>query len=462
MTYIDILRELSTISSTNEKEAYLQKHKDVPNLMTFLKYMIDIRIKFWYTLFEPEHSCECNFGDDEAWGRFKALADRLSNREITGNDGLVMLDALFKTFTKEQSYWLSLCLKKDSASIGIGRKLVNKVWKNLVLDFKVSLAESEDEVDKFEFGEKASLELKLNGVRTIVVVRNGRVEDVYGRSGLPITNFKFIIPYIESIAKNKSFVLDGEVHVDNCLEDTMSLYGFDTQKDISDFTGKNGKVSSAWKKHEERLKTINEFKDKAKYSIFDYLEIDEWDNQLCKTKYQDRRDKLIDLLSDACPSDSYEECDTKLEMPPYHEVESYDEALEIIEPWIGEGLEGGILKVYNHLYSFKRDRNWIKIKEEVEEDVQIVDIFISKQKFNSDGTPKSDMMGEALVIDRFGRKYKIGTGKYLSEERRIDMWTNKDDYINGIYYVTAQRFTADAAICPRIEYRREDKTSLEN
>lgn len=455
MTYIDVLRGLPTISSTNEKEAYLQKYKDTPNLMEFLKYMIDIRIKFWYSIFEPEHSCESNFGDDEAWSRFKSLADRLSNRELTGNDGMEALQALFKTFSKEQSHWLALCLKKDSALLGVGRKLVNKVWKNLVLDFKVSLAESEDEVDKFEFGEKASLELKLNGVRTIVVVRNGKVEDVYGRSGLPITNFRFIIPYIESIANNRSFVTDGEVHVDNCLEDTMSLFGFDLTKTEEDFIGKTGKVNSGWNKYQERKAEILELQNKAIYSVFDYLEIDEWDRQVCKTSYQDRRIKLINLFQRINSI-------SKLEMPPYYTVTSYDEAMEYIQPWIDSGLEGGILKTYNHLYSFKRDRNWIKIKERIEEDVEIIDIFISKQKFNSDGSLKPDMMGEALVKDRHGRQYKIGTGKYLSEDRRIDMWNNKENYIGKIYYVTAQRFTDTAAICPRIEYMRTDRTSLED
>lgn len=456
MTYINVLDELMKISSTNDKEKYLELNKNVLNLMEFFKYMIDIRIKFWFSDFEVTHDCNSTLSDDEAWIVFKALANRLNKREITGNDGLNAIQEVFSTFSKSQSFWLSLCLKKDSSLIGVGKKLVNKVWKNLVLDFKVSLAECEDEIDKFEFGEKASLELKLNGIRTIVIVRNGKVEDVFGRSGLPIENFRFLIHGIESISNNKSFVLDGEVHVDNCLEDTMSLFGFDLSKSEEHFTGKNGKISSAWKKYSERKKEILNFQNKARYSVFDYLEIEEWDNQLCKTTYQSRREKLINLLN-LDNLDAY-----KLEMPPYHEVEDYDEALEIIEPWIGEGLEGGILKVYDHLYSFKRDRNWIKIKEEVEEDVQILDIYISKQKYNSDGSFKPEMMGEALVIDRLGRKYKIGTGKYLSEERRIDMWQNKENYINGIYYVTAQRFTSDAAICPRIEYKRDDKVSLDD
>lgn len=452
MTYIEVLNELVKISSTNEKEKYLQLNKDALNLMEFLRYMIDIRIKFWFSNFEVDHDCNSEITDDEAWIIFKDLADRLNKREITGSEGINAIQELFSKLSKSQSFWLSLCLKKDSSQLGIGRKLVNKVWKDLVLDFKVSLAESEDEIDKFQFGEKASLELKLNGVRTIVIVRNGKVEDIYGRSGLPIENFRFLIDDIEKISQNKSFMLDGEVHVDNCLEDTMSLFGFDMSKTEVDFIGKNGKVSSSGKKYFERREEIYALRSKARYSVFDYLEICEWDSQVCKTTYQNRRAKLISLLE--------QNSNGVLEMPPYHEVEDYDDALEIIEPWIGEGLEGGILKVYDHLYSFKRDRNWIKIKEEVEEDVQILDIYISKQKFNSDGSKKPDMMGEALVVDRLGRQYKIGTGKYLSEDRRIDMWKNKEDYINGIYYVTAQRFTKDAAICPRIEYKREDKVSL--
>ena len=453
MSYINILEDIKKVSSTNDKIKILENNKDVVHLSIFLKYMIDIRVKFYVANFQYEYSKEEVYDDNTAFLIFKHLCDKLNKHELTGNAALEEVASVFSKFTEQQAYWLALCLMKDSAPLGIARKAVNKVWKGLVLDFKVGLAETEDNIDKFEFGEKASLELKLNGIRTIIVCRNGIVEDVYGRSGLSIENFRFLIPSIEHIANGNSFVLDGEVHVNNCLEDTMSLFGFDITKTVQDFTGKNGKISAAWKKYYERKSEIIKFRESAKYSIFDYLEIDEWDNQVCKTQYQARREKLISLIHNI-------DSKWQLEMPPYHEVKDYDEALEIIEPWIGEGLEGGILKVYNHLYSFKRDRNWIKIKEEVEEDVQILDIYISKQKFNSDGTAKPDMMGEALVTDRFGRKYKIGTGKYLSEDRRIDMWNNKENYINGIYYVTAQRFTEDAAICPRIEYKREDKVSL--
>jgi hypothetical protein len=458
-TYIDVLNNLSSISSTNEKEKYLFENKDVPNLMDFLKYMIDIRIRFnvanlpLMELIHLDPSDELT--DDNAWLLFVDLANKLNAREYTGNEAGEQIIALMTKLNYKQKYWLTLCLQKDSAKIGIGRKIVNKVWPKLVLDFKVSLAECEDEIDKFEFGNKACVELKLNGVRTIIVVRNGIVEDIYGRSGLPIENFKFLINYIHLFSFGRSYVLDGEVHVNNSLEDTMSLFGFDLTKTEQDFIGKNGKVGSGWKKYLERKAEVLVFQQQAKYAVFDYLDIDEWDNTKCITGYQARRNKLKDLFSSIPTTYPFE-------MPPYYEVKDYDEALSHIKPWIEQGLEGGILKVYDHLYSFKRDRNWIKIKEEVEEDVQIIEIYLSKQKYNSDGSLKPDMMGEALVIDRYGRKYKIGTGKYLSEDRRIDMWNNKENYLFKIYYVTAQRFTADAAICPRIEYMRDDKVSLDD
>jgi hypothetical protein len=458
-TYIDVLNELAELSSTNDKIKLLEHHKNVEYLSTFLKYMIDIRIKFNVVdipLIQPSSVQELN--DKEAFILFLSLSEKLISKEYTGFAALEQIVALFKQLSVKQLYWFTLCLQKDSARLGIGRKVVNKVWPKLVLDFKVSLAECEDEIDKFEFGDKACVELKLNGVRTIVVVRNGIVEDIYGRSGLPIENFKFLVQYIESINFTGSYVLDGEVHMNNSLENTMSLFGFDLTKTEQDFIGKNGKVGSGWKKYLERRAEVLILQQQARYAVFDYLDIHEWDNTKCITGYQARRDKLKGLFS-IIPT-TY-----PFEMPPYYEVKDYDEALSHIKPWIEQGLEGGILKVYDHLYSFKRDRNWIKIKEEDSTTVQIVEIIESKTKFNSDGSSKDRMMGAFKVkaIHPYTKEviyFEIGTGKLFSEDFRIDVMNNPDNYLTKFMDMTCQRFTDTSAICPRAEAMRFDRNDF--
>jgi hypothetical protein len=454
-----ILNQLAATSGTNDKQIILESNKDNQELKEYLKLAIDTRIRFNVSAL-PEYELQGNV-TELPWNSFVAMAVMLWNKDATGNTALVLIENVLGGCTVEQNQWLRWCLQKDTARLGVGRKLVNKVWPGLVLDFKCSLASPEDEIEKFDWSGGAIMELKLNGIRTIIVVRNGKVEDVYGRSGLPIVNFKFFADVIEQVCINddfpQNFVLDGEVHVNNSLENTMSLFGFDLTKTIEDFTNpKTGKVSKGWTDYQERKAEILQFQNEAEYCIFDYLTIEEWDNQKGTVPYNERWEKVCLFVSDM----GVLELDCYFNKPWHYDCDGLLGAVAISKDFIESGFEGGILKTLNHLYSFKRDRNWVKFKEEVETDVQVIGYEISEQKYNSDGTEKPAMLGKFHVIDQAGRQYKIGTGKYFSEDKRIEIWEDPDGYLDRIYYATAQRFTDTAAICPRIEYERLDKTEL--
>jgi ATP-dependent DNA ligase len=454
----DILNQLAETTGTNDKLKILQQYEGISELREYLKLAIDERVRFNVNKL-PVYELNPN-NPGLTWISFSSMCILLWNKDITGHAAIAFIENTLKQCTEKQHEWLRLCLQKDTSRLGVGRKLVNKVWPGLVLDFKCSLASPEDEIEKFDWSNGAVCELKLNGVRTLIVMRNGKCEEVYGRSGLPIDNFRFFADVIEEVCKSdlfpQNFVLDGEVHVNNSLEDTMSLFGFDLTKTEDDFTGKNGKVGSGWKVYQERKAEILKFQQDAVYCIFDYLEIDEWDSQTGRVLYTDRYVKVEGFMHDMAALD----LDCYFDVPERSEVDDVFEAIAVSKSFIFQGLEGGILKSKNHLYSFKRDRNWIKIKEEVETDVQILGFEISKEKYNSDGTAKPDMLGKFLVRDQGGREYSIGTGKYLSEEKRVEIWNNQSEYLNKIFYATAQRFTDTAAICPRIEYERIDKTEL--
>lgn len=460
MTYIDILNNISKTSSTKKKEEVLLCNKDIPFLKDFLQYMIDIRIKFNIASFNVIFSTEeVTITDDEAWLMFYELVNKFINRELTGNAAMEAIDNLFSQFNAAQSYWLGNCLAKDSSHLNMGRKIVNKVWPGLVLDFKVSGAEDESNLDKFNFGDKAILDLKLNGIRSPIVIRNGVTEDIYGRSGLPIKNFRFLFEHIEPLVEGKSCVLDGEVHVNNVLEDAMSLFGFDFDKTEDDFRLKSGKVGSGWKKYCERKAEIQKFRDEAVFCIFDYLEIDEWDNQKCTTKHSDRFNKIVNLLEN---NES-----NKVEIVESTVVYSIEEAQELANRYIDQGLEGGVLKEYDHFYSFKRDRNWVKIKEEDHITVKIIGSIKSKQKYNSDGSEKPEMMGAFVVScvhpsSNNDISFEVGTGKLFSEDFRINAWENQDEYIGKFMDISLQRFTDISAICPRAENMRLDLEGVYN
>lgn len=445
----DILEQLSSINGDNAKLEELKKHKDNEILRDYLRYSIDKRITFGVKQIDF-HAIESSsrFYTNDIFAFF-AMLEVLRNRRLTGKAAKERIDDVLSIFNPKYVKWLICCIQQDTAQLGIGRKLVNKVWPGLVLDFKVSLASPEEELSKFDWSKGAICETKLNGVRTIAIVRNGICECVYGRSGLPIDNFGFICDSINNMHLRNSFVLDGELHINNSLENTMSVFGFDMTKTDADF-----KTPKAREEYAKRKAIIQGYIDQASFSVFDCLTIEEWDNQKCKTPYKERRE-LIDRCFVNFKGNKL------FVTPEYKEVNTLEEAREFAQEQIDKGLEGAIIKNPTHLYSFNRDRNWIKIKEFDTITVNIVDWIPSKTKYNSNGTSKEEMMGAFIVKCMHPNRpevitFEVGTGKLFDEEFRIAVAKNPEQYIGLNLDVTVQRFTDTSAICPRAEMLRID------
>lgn len=454
-----VLEELRTISSTNDKIALLAKHKENDMLRVYLKLASDDAVRFNVKSFsydEPSSETVCE--NKEAFEKFIILADRLINRVVTGAEALKEIKTTFSLFTKQQAFWFEQCIKKDLSCIKLGSRLINKVWPGLCLDFRVQLAESEDELEKFTFSGHDFIELKLNGIRTTIYMVDGKVIWIKGRSGLDIEAFEFLIPALEALSF--SGVLDGEVHCDNVLEDIMSVFGFDYNKTRADF-----KTDKAYQKYLDEKAVKDILRDKAVLCVFDILTLEEWNNQKGTVKYEDRIAKVqaLGAVSDSVFADSEKSpFPNRIQIVERFGVASLGEAQAIAQRWIASGVEGGILKASGHLYAFKRNRDWIKLKECTGEfEVQILELIKGDTKFNGDGTPMADMLGAFVVTDGT-RKFKIGTGVLLSEDFRIYALANPTEFLEKIATASGQRKTETSVICPRIERMRPDRTSLEN
>lgn len=446
--FLDILEELERTSSTKQKESILSRNKDNDQLKYYCKVALDIEITLGIKKFDIPEAIEES--TPFVYDRFVYLVDDLKSRSLTGNSASRAVTSFLSECNKLEQKWYIKCLQKDLSSIGIGARLINKIWNNLCLDFKVMLAEPDDKLDKFDWSQnEAYIELKLNGVRTLTKISDGNVNWIKGRSGLDIENFSFIKESIDKLGISDNIVLDGEVHCNNSLEDTMSVFGFDFKKTKEDFKTKKAYDKYLLEKQEKEILLNN-----CTYTVFDIIKEEEWTSQTGIVKYPNRRIYLENLL---LPLRENEIENVKIVKSTL--VESLSEAIDYSKNVIESGLEGCILKTSSHLYEFKRSKNWIKLKEIVEVDALVLDLIKSKTKFSGDGAEKAPMVGALLVRDQNGRVFEVGTGKLLTEENRILFWNNPDLIKNKIVFITAQRFTDTSAICPRIEYIRVDKTS---
>lgn len=468
-SFINILNQLEITTGTLDKIAILEKNKDNKELRQYLYLAIDERVTYGIKKL-PDYELMtggCTFE------MFKELCYKLENRALTGNDAISEISNTLKHSTESQNKWYRKCLEKDLSSIGIGASLVNKAFgEKFILDFRCSGAADPKKIDKMKYD--ADAQLKKNGIRSLFFTNDeGRVcippfntfATCIGRSGLPIEQFNFLIPEINKL-KLANRVFDGEVSVEDNLWLTQTLSSFKI-RDKSEFIGKNGKLKEkAWKEYKAREDEFYDLQSRAKFTIFEILDKEEFLRENIKLSYIERRTlleeqfKVIANLTD------------KIDIVPAVSVKNKEEALAQANKWIEEGFEGAVIKSHEGKYGFTKGDYAIKIKrqaDKLEIDAEIVDIEPSKQTYNTDGSLAPPMAGRITI--RYRNQFDkivesgVGTGVALDRDTKRDMITHPENYIGLIVEVNGQEFSDDGIlITPRINRIRFpfDKSNIKD
>lgn len=463
--FIDVLELLEKTPKTNDKKAILEKNKNLQYLKEYLVLAIDDRVKFNINKIEENKGTGTSFNrmGRDVWGNFERVVDALVNQTISGHAANDAVESFLRTCNTDlERKWYKRCIQKDIASTKVGRKIMDDVWPGSVLYWKCGLADQEDKIDKvveedtgkFIWG-YAYVEMKKNGVRTFFEEYENCLLTPVGRSGLPIDNFEIIRPFLAKLGIHE-MIWDGECSVNDCLEDTMTVFGFDFSKTKEDFTGKSGKVrQKAWEKYQAEYDRADALRKQLKFTIFACVPRDEWYAHGAKWTYEQMRIYLEVFVKPLIEKYGLQD---KIEVIDRYRVETYHEARDIANAWIYDGFEGAIVKNPKGTYQFRRCTDWIKIKEEDSASAFILEVIKQKETYQTDGTIDPPMMGKFKVQDANGRVYNVGTSTLLSREKREEIWNNKESWINKVIDITCQRFSNDAAICPRIVAFRDDMT----
>lgn len=337
-----ILEELKATSSTLEKQRIIAKYKDT----TFISDL------FIYT-YSPYKTFGLKFSSNQIREKelgtigpaLLELLDELAARRLTGKAAREAVNQ----FALDRGDLVKLICNKDLCC-GVAIKLINKAFGYEVIpSFKVQLAKAV-ELDKIEFPTIA--QLKYNGTRCVAIINDGRVTFKTRRG------HSFSFPELEKAMMRMpnfataSLMLDGEL-----------TFG-DSQNE--DHTKVNGLVNSA----RQGTPIVN---PNLVYHVFDTMKLDDFTSCCCNELYTQRFNAVVQLV-DAIASPLVQAADSKL----FYDV---NDLLKGYKQMLADGYEGYILKSSNHLYSFKRSKDWAKMKAELSADLVCVEVLPGEGKY---------------------------------------------------------------------------------
>ena len=354
-------------------------------------------------------------GPGLSWDDFIRTIDGFINRTVTGNLARDVLDAMMAQATKaEWNGWYRRILIKD-LRCGTSDKTINKVVEKKYAQYAIPVFGCQLAHDSANHESKVSgkklIEVKLDGVRVITIVRaDGRV-DMFSRNGKELANFPHIAEQISRVVKAKStskdmdLVLDGEI-MSSSFQDLMKQVHRKDNVEAGD----------------------------AILNLFDVLPLADFE-QGVYNKTQRVRSTMVsfwveqnkDMLPNVTALTN-EEVD--LDTP-----DGWERFKVINQQAVLGGYEGIMIKDPEAPYECKRSVAWLKLKPFIEVSLEVTDV--------EEGTGKNVGRLGALVCSGQddGKLITVNVGSGFSDDNRIEFWNSRDSVIGNIVEVRADAVT---------------------
>jgi len=311
---------------------------------------------------------------------------QLCNRLVTGNAAIDKLTEVLELVSADDAKVLERIIKKD-LMCGVSISTANAVWPGLIKEYPVMLCSGYEQklVDKIKF--PAYAQLKMDGMRFNAIVKNETCE-FRSRNGKEILLDTDLKDQFIAIAAGSDMVFDGELMV----MDPDGCQFMDRQ------TG-NGILNKAVKG------TISAKEaDMVHASVWDAVPYVLFEDSYCDTPYSRRFSKLKAIL-DVVPFKT----EKKIWLVTSDIVNTLEEATEIFEGYLAQGLEGIILKDGSGVWEDKRAKHQIKFKGELECDLKIVGTEPHKKK--------PDWLG-AIICESADGIVKVNVGSGFNDTHR--------------------------------------------
>jgi DNA ligase-1 len=349
------------------------------------------------------------------WDSFTLALTGFVTRNVTGNTARDMIQSMMKSATKaEWNGWYRRILIKD-LRCGVSEKTINKVVEKKYAQYAIPVFGCQLAHDSANHESKVSgkklIEVKLDGVRVITIVRSDGRVDMFSRNGKELANFPHIAEQISNVIKQKGssksmdVVLDGEI-MSSSFQDLMKQVHRKDNVEAGD----------------------------AVLNLFDVLPLEDFEKGIYN-KDQTTRSSMVKFWVETnqalLPNVTYVanelvDLDTDKGQARYKEINA--KAIE-------GGYEGIMLKDPNAGYECKRSASWLKLKPFIEVSLAIVEV--------EEGTGKNVGKLGAFVCEGEddGKLIRVNVGSGFSDDNRSTYWTGRNNLIGNIVEVRADAVT---------------------
>ena len=482
----NIINKIETeISSTNAKEEYLFNFKEDNDLKKFFKYCLDdVNYIYNKTSFKPSvknegdlNQCiDCNL-------RFYDVLDDL-NSGLRGKLAEERIQIFLSGAGENADKLMMMILKRKVGTTKVGKKIVNKIWPDLIPTAPYMRCEQEKMLNKriteddYKNGNVIA-QTKADGlfVNISIVTQGVKVTTRYGRS-VPEDTFFNTFGLIESFVVN---TLHGEllVLVENSKDEFLPrevgnglinsyFQRYEIEKNLQAEI-EAAKTEKKRDKLKDKLnKLIKEWLDtrsRLVYKIWDIVPTKDWKNLKCDITYKERFENVNDYLikyrlKNFNSFENVERC----QLIDFKIVDSFQEAMEFYQDQLSKGEEGAVVKKLNSIWVHDTNRTGIiKLKDFKDCDLKIVGWNPGKEgtKYergigsficeSSDGLIKVDLSGLSDEQRGFERVDLNDSSKGL----KLIEGFNPDDYIGKVVAVKYSYVIGDSLYLPSLLEIRE-------
>jgi len=349
------------------------------------------------------------------WDSFTLALTGFVTRNVTGNTARDVIQAMMKSATKaEWNGWYRRILIKD-LRCGASEKTINKVVEKKYASYAIPVFSCQLAHDSANHESKVSgkklIEVKLDGVRVITIVRSDGRVDMFSRNGKELANFPHIVEQISRVVKAKStskdmdLVLDGEI-MSSSFQDLMTQV------------------------HRKSDVKAND----AILNLFDVLPLEDFEKGIYNKTQRVRSTMVsfwVDQNKDMLPNVTAltnEEVDLDTE-------EGQTRFKEINAKAVAGGYEGIMIKDPDAGYECKRSVAWLKLKPFIEVSLEVVDV--------EEGTGRNVGRLGAIVCQGVddGKAIRVNVGSGFSDSDRDSYWSSRDSLLGQIVEVRADAVT---------------------
>ena len=381
----EFVDRLKSTNSTNDKIDIIKDYEE--------DYIIEKTLKYTYSPFKQFHLTSATVKKNkklesrEGYSDLFYLLDALTKRTITGHDAIQYVKG-YVQYMDEWQQDLVFCILDKNLKTRTGADLINKAIPKCVPTFKVALANSYDkQKSKVDFNEQTWFaSQKLDGVRCLAMVDENGKCNFYSRQGKTFDTLDTLRKEIESL-NLCNIVFDGEI----CIVDDNG---------VEDFQG----IMKEIKRKDHTIKN-------PKYKVFDYLMLEEFDNQESKRKLSDR------LTSFNLIYNAFKKQLSCIDLLEQWKVDSEEHFQALAERATKNNWEGLILRK-DCEYKGKRSNDLLKVKKFFDEEYIVKSIETSIHRIIVDGLEVEEEMLSNVIIEHKGCDVGVGSG-FNQEERRL-------------------------------------------